>query len=110
MGVYGLLANTVSARTREIGVRVALGARPTQILKQIAGQGMIAAAIGIAFGIAVSAAAAQLIRSLLFGIEPIDPATFLLVLLSVLLVALLAASVPSMRAAKLDATETLTAE
>jgi putative ABC transport system permease protein len=110
MGVYGLLANSVTARTREIGVRVAMGARPSQILRHVAGQGVVAAAVGIAIGLVVSAAATRVMKSLLFGIEPIDLPTFLLVLLSVLMVASLAASVPSWRAAKLDPTEALAME
>ena len=110
IGVYGLMANTVSARTREIGVRIALGARPGQILKHVAGQGIAAAIIGIVIGIGVSAAATRVMETLLFGIQPIDLPTFLFVVVTVLLVAALAASLPSWRAAKLNAIEALGSE
>jgi putative ABC transport system permease protein len=110
IGVYGLMANFVGARTQEIGVRIALGARPDQILKHVAGQGIIAAGIGIAIGIAVSAAATRVMETLLFGVQPLDLATFFSVTAAVLLVAALAASVPSWRAAKLNATEALASE
>ena len=110
IGVYGLMANAVSSRTREIGVRVALGAAPGQILKHVAGQGIAAAALGIMIGTVGSAAASRVLRTLLFGVDPLDMPTFMFVLTSVLIVAVAAAAVPSWRAAKLDATEALAAE
>ena len=110
IGVYGLMANLVGARTREIGVRIALGARPDQILKHVAGQGIVTAIFGIAIGIAVSIAATRVLETLLFGVQPIDLTTFLVVIAAVLMVAALAATVPSWRAARLDATEALVSE
>ncbi len=110
IGVYGLLANAVAERTQEIGVRIALGARPGQILRHVAGQGITTAAVGIAIGIAVSATATRLMAALLFGIDPIDASTFLSVIEAVLVVASLAASIPSWRAARLNANEALRAE
>lgn len=107
VGVYGLMANLVSARTKEIGVRIALGAGPTQILTHVAGQGITAAILGIVIGLVVAAAVTRVMDSLLFGIQPVDLPTFLVVLLAVLLVAGFAACVPSWRAAKLNAVEAL---
>lgn len=110
IGVYGLMANSVSARTQEIGVRIALGARPSQIWKNVAGQGIRTAIAGIGIGIAISAGTSRLMQSLLFGIQPNDVPTFIFVVATVLVVAALAASVPSWRAAKLDAIEALSTE
>jgi predicted permease len=110
IGVYGLLANMVGCRTREIGVRIALGARPNQILRHIAGQGIATAGIGIVIGIAISAGAARVLEALLFGVPPLDLTTFSAVVSIVLLVAVLAAALPSWRAAKLSAIEALGVE
>jgi len=110
IGVYGLMANMVKARTNEIGVRLALGARPDQILRRVAGQGLLAAAIGIAFGVAASAVVTRLMGSMLFGVTPLDPATFSFAVISVLVAAAVAASVPSRQAAKLDPIAALASE
>jgi putative ABC transport system permease protein len=110
IGIYGLLANIVGARTQEIGVRIALGARPGQILRHVAGQGIAAAGTGIAIGIALSAAGTRVMDTLLFGVQPIDLSTFVAVTAAVLCVAVVAASLPSWRAARLNAIEALGAE
>jgi putative ABC transport system permease protein len=110
IGIYGMMANLVGARTQEIGVRIALGARPGQILRHVAGQGIGAAILGIAVGLAISAVATRVMETLLFGVQPVDGPTFLAVLSIVLIVAALTASMPSWRAAKLNATEALGAE
>ena len=110
IGVYGLMSNAVTARTQEIGLRIALGARPRQLLKHVAGQGVLASLAGIGIGLLAALALTRLMRSLLFGIEPLDPTTYLIVMISVLLVATAAASVPSWRATKLDPTVALREE
>jgi len=110
IGVYGLMSNAVTARTQEIGLRIALGARPRQLLKHVAGQGVLASLAGIGIGIVAALALTRLMESLLFGIEPLDPTTYLIVMISVLLVASAAASVPSWRATKLDPTVALREE
>ncbi|MCK5652483.1 MAG: FtsX-like permease family protein, partial [Gemmatimonadetes bacterium] len=110
IGVYGLMANAVSARTQEIGLRIALGARPRQLLKQVAGQGVLDSLAGIGIGLLAALALTRLMVSLLFGVEPLDPATYLFVMISVLLMATAAASVPSWRATRLDPTVALREE
>lgn len=110
IGVYGMMANAVSARTREIGLRMALGARQQQLLKQVAGKGVLASMVGVGIGLLAAFVLTRLMGRLLFGVEPLDPATFLVVTISVLLVATAAASVPSWRATKLDPTVALREE
>jgi putative ABC transport system permease protein len=102
VGVYGLISFSVAQRTREIGIRVALGARPSQVTGPIVKEGMTLALIGVALGLAGSVFATRLISSLLFGIEPTDPVTFSGVAGLMLAVALLASYVPSRRALRVD--------
>jgi predicted permease len=101
-GVLGVMAYSVSRRTREIGVRMALGARPTDVLAMILGQGVRTILVGLAIGLAASLGLTRAISSLLFGIAPGDPLTFAVVSLLLISVALLACYVPARRAAKLD--------
>jgi ABC-type antimicrobial peptide transport system permease subunit len=91
-------------------VRIALGARPEQILTHVGGQGILTALGGIGIGLLGSLAATRLMAGMLFGIEPVDAPTFLFVVGTVLIVAVAAAWVPSRRAAKLDATAALSTE
>jgi ABC-type antimicrobial peptide transport system permease subunit len=102
IGVYGLITNAVSARKREIGLRIALGAHPGKVMRHVVGGAVLATGAGITLGLVLSLALARLITSLLFGVEPLDPATYVLVVVVVLVVAVAAATVPSWRAAKLD--------
>jgi predicted permease len=102
IGVYGVMAFAVSQRTREIGIRMALGAQAVDVLKMVIGWGMRLVCIGAALGLVVSLAVAQLMRSLLFGLSATDPLTFAAVALLLLLVALLACWVPARRATKVD--------
>jgi len=101
-GVFGVMAYAVSRRTREIGVRMALGAQPTDVLSMILGQGMRTIMVGLAIGLAASLGLTRAISSLLFGITPGDPLTFAGVSLLLVSVALLACYVPARRAAKVD--------
>lgn len=110
LGVYGLMANAVSTRRREIGLRMALGAHPGVVVRQVVGEGVRASVAGVALGLALSAALARLVGSLLFGVEPLDPVTYLLVVLVVLTVAAVAATVPSWRAVRADPTVALREE
>jgi putative ABC transport system permease protein len=110
IGVYGLISYSVAQRTREIGIRVALGARPGQVVAPIVREGMTLAVIGVALGIAGAAAVTRLIASFLFGVEPNDPLTFAAVAALLLLVALLASYVPSRRALRVDPLTALRAE
>jgi predicted permease len=102
IGIYGLLAYMVSQRSREIGVRMALGAGRGGILKMFLQKGMVLAALGIAAGMVVSAATASLMTSLLYGVRSHDPAVFLIVPLLLLAVAALASYFPARRATKVN--------
>ncbi|MBI3415459.1 MAG: ABC transporter permease [Verrucomicrobia bacterium] len=110
LGLYGVLSFAVVQRTREIGVRVALGAQQRNILSLVVGQGVKLAFAGAAVGIAGALAATRLLSSLLFGVSPTDPLTFLGVSLLLLLVAILASWLPARRAAKVDPMEALRCE
>jgi putative ABC transport system permease protein len=101
-GVFGVMAYSVSRRTREIGVRVALGARPRDVLAMILGQGLRTVLIGTVIGVAGSFVVTRAIRSLLFGVTATDPLTFAAVVVLLMVAALLACYVPARRAAKLD--------
>jgi predicted permease len=106
-GVFGVVAYTVSRRTREIGVRVALGARSIDVLRMIVGQGLRPIVIGVAIGIAGSLALTRTVESLLFGVTATDPLTFGSVTLLLVGVALLACYIPARRATKVDPMVTL---
>jgi putative ABC transport system permease protein len=101
-GIYGVLAGSVSERTREIGVRSALGATPSSLIGLIVGQGGRLAAIGIVLGIGGSFALTRYLQSLLFGVAPNDPATLAGVCLLLAGVTLAACVVPAVRAARVD--------
>jgi len=102
IGIYGLLAYMVGQRSREIGLRMALGARQADILKLILQKGVILAIAGIAAGVFVSASTASMMASLLYGVRPHDPAVFLVVPLLLLAVASLASYIPAQRATQVD--------
>src|SRR6185437_6206673 len=95
IGIYGLLAYMVGQRSREIGIRMALGARQDDILRMFLHKGVALAAMGIFAGLVVSASTASLMASLLYGVRPHDPAVFLLVPLLLLAVATLASYLPA---------------
>jgi putative ABC transport system permease protein len=101
-GVFGVMAYSVSRRTREIGVRVALGAGSGDTLRMILGQGLRTISIGVAIGIAGSLALTRTVASLLFGVTATDPVTFLSVTLMLVGSALLACYIPARRATKVD--------
>jgi putative ABC transport system permease protein len=102
VGVYGVMALVVSERTREIGIRLAVGAEPLQVLNLVVRQGLILAAAGIGIGLAGSLALAPLMSRQLYGIGPVDPVTLVGVPLLLLAVALLACVVPARRAMRVD--------
>jgi putative ABC transport system permease protein len=102
IGVYGVMSLIVSERTREVGVRLALGAQPSELLTMIVGHAAKLAAVGIAIGVAVALPLAPLLDSQLYGIESFDPATFIAVPFALLLIATLAAVVPARKAMRID--------
>lgn len=102
IGVYGVLSYSVSQRTQEIGVRVALGAGRREILRLVVGQGLVLAAIGIAVGWLLAAAAMPAARSLLYRVSPFDPITFTAVACFLGAVAFFASYVPARRATRVD--------
>jgi putative ABC transport system permease protein len=106
-GIYGVLAGSVAERTREMGVRAALGASRRDILGMVVKQGMTLTGVGTAVGAAGAAAATQAIVAMLFGVSPLDPVTYLGVVALLAGVALIACAVPAWRAARIDPASTL---
>jgi putative ABC transport system permease protein len=102
IGLYGVLSQFVAARRREIGVRVALGARTAHILSTIVGQAALVTAAGIAAGVAGALALARSMATLVFGVSTRDPLTFVAVPLVLAIVAAIATVVPARRAARVD--------
>jgi putative ABC transport system permease protein len=101
IGVYGVLAYSVSQRTREIGVRVALGAGAGDVIGMVVGQGLRMAAAGMAIGCVGAFALTRLMSAMLFEVRPSDPAVFLIVTVVLAVVAGIASLVPSARAARI---------
>jgi putative ABC transport system permease protein len=110
VGIYGMLSGRVAERTREIGVRAALGASRGSLVALVLRRGLALTALGIALGMGASAAATRAITSLLYGISPLDAVTYLGVALLLGAVALVAGSVPAWRAARVDPVLPLRAE
>jgi len=98
IGIYGVVSYTVSQRTREIGIRVALGARREDVLQMVLGQSAKMALVGVGIGVVAAAGLTELMRSLLFGVSPRDPLTFAAVAGLLIVVALLASYIPARRA------------
>jgi predicted permease len=110
IGIYGVIAYVVSQRTREIGIRLALGAPPRQVQRMVVLHGLTLTAIGVAAGLAGAVVLTRWMSSLLFGVGPLDPGTYLAGLGMLLTAATLASYVPARRAASIDPVETLKAE
>jgi putative ABC transport system permease protein len=102
VGIYGLLSYSVAQRTHEIGIRVALGATKSDVLRMVVGQGVKLAIIGVAIGIGGALALTRFLSSLLYGVKPTDPFTFIAVSLILIAVALLSCYIPARRAARVD--------
>jgi putative ABC transport system permease protein len=107
VGIYGMISYDVSQRTREIGVRMALGAQPGNVLRLVIREGMWLAGAGILVGIGGALAVSRALRSLLFEIKPTDPATFVAVALALTVVALAACYIPARRAMRVEPIEAL---
>jgi predicted permease len=102
MGLYGVLAYSVAQRTQEIGLRMALGARPVQVLRLIVKQGLQLTFLGVALGTAIALVLGRFLASLLYGVKPADPLTFAGVWLILTAIALLACWIPVRRATRID--------
>ena len=102
IGIYGVLSYQVNQRTHEIGIRIALGAKPADVLRLVVGHGMLRVAIGVTIGLAGAFALTRLMKSLLFGVSTTDPASFVAISLLLAGVALAACFVPALRATKVD--------
>jgi predicted permease len=110
LGVYGLISYLVAERTREIGIRLALGADPGDVLRLVLGRAALLAGVGVAAGIAGAAGLTRLIAGMLFGVTPTDPIAFLAVPLVTLAAVLLASYVPARRAMRVSPVTAMTAE
>jgi putative ABC transport system permease protein len=109
-GITGVIATSVSQRTREFGVRMALGAGRASVLTMVLGQGLVLVALGLAVGIAVSLALVRVLQSYLYATAPTDPLTFALVTTALLVAGALAALGPAWRATRVDPMLALRAE
>jgi predicted permease len=107
VGLYGIMAYNVARKTHDIGIRMALGAERGDVLRLVIGQGLKLALIGVAIGIAGALALTRFVASLLYGVKPTDPLTFVAVSLILVAVALLACFIPAQRATKVDPMEAL---
>jgi predicted permease len=102
VGIYGVMSYSVTQRTHEIGIRVAVGAQPIDVLKTVMGQGILLTLIGVVLGLAGAFALTRLMTTMLFGVEPSDPSTFVAIALLLMIVALMACYIPGRRATKVD--------
>jgi ABC-type antimicrobial peptide transport system permease subunit len=110
VGLFGVLSYVVSQRTRELGIRIALGAQREQVLRLILIDGIWPALFGLVLGLAASVGTVRLLRSMLYGTQPLDPAVFAVVASVLLLVATFACMAPAWRASRLDPIEALRTE
>ena len=102
IGLYGVMAFSVSRRTQEVGVRMALGAQRGDVLGLILRQGLLQLGVGLFFGLALAALLSRMLQIVLFQVEPRDPVIFLVIALALLAIGLLASYMPTRRATRVD--------
>jgi len=102
VGIYGMLSYTVRRRVREIGIRIALGASNTDVIRMVLADGLKPILVGVALGVAAALALSRVVSSLIFGVRATDPLTFAAVALLVLLVGIFATITPACRATRID--------
>jgi putative ABC transport system permease protein len=110
VGLYGVLSYLTTQRTPDIGLRIAVGAQRSQLLRLVLFEGLRPALIGLIFGVAASALATQLLRSMLYGTQPLDPAAFAGAAAMLMAVAVLACLIPAWRASRIDPIQALRTE
>lgn len=110
IGIYGVIAYAVSQRTREIGIRIALGARPADVRQMFVRYGLGLCAMGIAIGVGAAAVLTRVMSSLLFGVAPLDPITFAAVPVALLVATLAATYLPARRVSAVDPVQCMRAE
>jgi ABC-type antimicrobial peptide transport system permease subunit len=110
IGIYGVMSYTVSQRRREIGIRLALGAQGGELKHMFVRHGLMLAGIGVVIGLGAAAGLTRLMKSLLFGISPLDPVTYVAVPLILALAAIVASYLPARRAAAVDPVQALKVE
>ena len=110
VGLYGAISYVVGLRTREIGIRIALGAAPAEIRRMVLGRGFVLVTVGLVIGLAAAVMAGRVAASQLFGVSAVDPFTFALGSVVMITVALIATYLPARRAATMDPTEALRCE
>jgi ABC-type antimicrobial peptide transport system permease subunit len=102
IGIFGIMAHAVMQRGNEIGIRVALGASPANVLRLVLRQGLLLVSIGLGLGLAGAVAITRVIRTFLWGITPTDPVTFMIVTAALAVLALVACYLPARRALRID--------
>ena len=110
LGIYGVVTYFVSQRTREIGIRIALGAEPGQVVRLVMGQGLAPVLVGVAVGVAGALAGTRVLQSVLVGVSTTDVATFVGMPAVLILVAMVASYIPAQRAAKMEPMAALRSE
>ena len=110
LGIFGLIAYLVEQRTREIGIRMALGAQPGELMSSVLAQSAVLIGLGVIGGIAAATGLARYLEGMLFGLTPLDPATFAAATVWFVVVALVASYVPARRATRVDPLVALRAE
>ena len=107
IGLYGVMAYVVTLRSKELGVRIALGAEPSSVARMMTRQGMLLTGLGVAGGLALFAGVARFLRSFLYGVAPGDPVALGAAAMLLLAIAMLASWIPARRAARVDPAQTL---